>query len=202
MRLGDSFYRRSDLLNVALELLGKKLVVREKDDSLSAGIIVETEAYNGIHDRACHAFNGRRTARTETMYQAGGIAYVYKTYGIHDLINIVTGGEGHPTVILLRAIEPLMGIEKMLERRRISNPQDHRLTAGPGMLTQALGITLADNGTDLQQGNRIWLEETDYHYTSEQIITSPRVGVAYAGADALLPYRFRIKDHNWVSRAK
>jgi len=202
MRLGDSFYRRSDLLNVALELLGKKLVVREKDDSLSAGIIVETEAYNGIHDRACHAFNGRRTARTETMYQAGGIAYVYKTYGIHDLINIVTGGEGHPTVILLRAIEPLMGIEKMLERRRLTNPNDYRLTAGPGMLTQALGITLADNGTDLQQGNRIWLEETDYHYTSEQIITSPRVGVAYAGADAFLPYRFRIKDHRWVSRAK
>lgn len=202
MRLGASFYQRSDLLNVAGELLGKKLVVQEADGTLSSGIIVETEAYNGIHDLACHAFNGRRTARTETMYQAGGIAYVYKTYGIHDLINIVIGDEGHPTVVLLRAIEPLTGMDKMMERRRISNPQDHRLTAGPGMLTQALGITVADNGTDLQHGNRIWLEETDLNYTSEQIITSPRVGVAYAGADALLPYRFRIKDHHWTSRAK
>lgn len=202
MRLGASFYRRSDLLTLAVELLGKKLVVRENDDSLTTGIIVETEAYNGIHDRACHAYNGRRTARTQTMYQAGGIAYVYKTYGIHDLINIVTGEEGHPTVILLRAIEPLTGLDKMLERRRLTNPNDYRLTAGPGMLTQALGITTADNATDLISGNRIWLEETNYQYTSEQIITSPRVGVAYAGEDALLPYRFRIKDHIWTSRAK
>ena len=148
-------------------------------------IITETEDYEGVTDRASHAFSNRRTKRTEPMYAAGGIAYVYLCYGIHHLFNVVSGDKDLPHATLIRAGKPLHG-EKTMRRRR-NNAK--RLMAGPGTLSQALGIRTTMTGSDLQ-GPKIWIEDHDITVADSAIETGPRIGVDYAGADAALPYRF------------
>ena len=147
-KLSRSFYIRADVLQISRELLGKFLLTRIGNDHITGGMIVEAEAYAGPEDRASHAYNGRRTSRTETMFQEGGVAYVYLCYGIHHLFNIVTNVEGIPHAVLIRAIVPIDGIDLML-RRRDKKAVISKLTGGPGTLTQALGIHTTHSGTDL-----------------------------------------------------
>lgn len=199
MKLSADFYLRDDVVLISRELLGK-YIFTDIDGVLTGGIIVETEAYAGRNDKACHANLNRRTKRTEIMYQDGGSAYVYLCYGIHNLFNITTNIDGLADAVLLRAIEPVQGMHEMMERRKYSRLDPH-LTAGPGKLTQALGINLNHYGESLV-GNTIWIEEKGLKITEKDIISSTRVGVDYAGKDALLPWRFRIKNSIWTSAAK
>lgn len=166
---------------------------------MTGGRIVETEAYAGVTDRASHAYGNRRTRRTAVMYSAGGVAYVYLCYGLHALFNIITNAAGIPHAVLIRALEPTHGIPVMLRRRRKTS-LDRTLTAGPGALTQALGIDVRHSGLNLS-GNQIWLEK-GIDLRREQVISTTRVGVDYAGADAKLPWRFRVRDSAWTSLAK
>lgn len=196
-KLPKSFYLRADVENIARELLNTLLYTRI-DGHVCAGRIVETEAYAGTQDRACHAYNGRRTKRTEIMYLPGGHAYVYLIYGIHHLFNVVTHRENEPYAVLIRAVEPVCGLETMKKRRNYPR-SPYKLTAGPGLLTQAMGITTRDSGIDLT-GNRIWLEKGGDTTPEENIAAGTRIGVDYAGKDALLHRRFWLKDNPWVSR--
>lgn len=198
-KLPLAFYSRPDVVQISRDLLGMYLFT-ELDGVRTGGRIVETEAYSGIGDQACHAHLNRRTKRTEIMYHAGGVAYVYLVYGLHALFNIVTNEAGRADAVLIRAIEPTEGVAEMMRRRQLRRPEP-RLTAGPGVLCQALGITTAHYGTDLT-GNLIWVEDRREPVAEEAIMASPRVGVDYAGEDALLPWRFRIKGNRWTSRAK
>ena len=197
-KLPVDFYQREDVLLISRELLGKVLCTNFHG-KLTSGIIVETEAYAGVTDKASHAYGGRRTKRTETMYAKGGYAYVYICYGIHHLFNIVTNKENIPHAVLIRAIQPRDGIEIMLQRRN-KKKVDHSLTAGPGSLTRALGITVKDSGT-LLMDNLIWLEDQNINYTNQDILATPRVGIQYAGKDAQNPWRFQIENSPWVSPA-
>ena len=199
MKLQESFYTREDVVVIAKELLGKVLVTKINGEHTS-GMIVETEAYFGSTDKASHAFGNRRTSRTEIMYRKGGVAYVYLCYGIHHLFNIVTNVEDVPHAVLIRAVEPIEGIEYMLERRRKKMLQPS-LTAGPGALSMALGIHTRQSGLELYS-HEIWLEDRGIEIEVKDIIASTRVGVAYAKEDALLPYRFFIKGNKYVSKGK
>ena len=197
-KLTADFYEREDVLAISWELLGKVLCTNV-DSKLPSGIIVETEAYAGVADKASHACNGRRTKRTETMYAKGGSAYVYLCYGIHHLFNIVTNKENIPHAVLIRALQPRDGIEIMLQRRN-KKKVDQSLTAGPGSLTRALGITVKDSGTFLMD-NLIWLEDQNINYTNQDILARPRVGIQYAGKDAQKLWRFQVENSPWVSPA-
>lgn len=198
MKLPESFYTRTDVVKIAKELLGKTLVTN-LDGVTTSGIIVETEAYAGLTDKASHAYGGRRTARTEIMYMPGGTAYVYLCYGIHHLFNVVTNVRDVPHAVLIRAIEPVTGIEKMMERRR--KEQLHpSLTAGPGAMSVALGIHTWHTGISLL-GDEIYVEE-GIKVRSVDIVAASRVGVAYAMDDALRPYRFYIRGNRYVSKGK
>lgn len=190
---------QEDTLLLARELIGMTLLTRF-DGMETSGRIVETEAYLGETDRASHAFGGRRTHRTETMYLPGGHAYVYLCYGIHHLFNIVTHQKDIPHAILVRAIEPLSGMEHMLKRRKKSHV-DFSLTRGPGSLSQAMGIRTIHSGMLLQASNIIIANHGNLA-ENETIEMSPRIGVDYAGTDALLPYRFSLKGNPWVSGPK
>ncbi len=185
-KLPLDFYRQEDVIFLSQQLLGKRLTTFF-DGHLTVGRIVETEAYKGPEDRACHAYNNRRTERTEVMFRAGGISYIYFCYGMHTLFNVVTGPQEIPHAILIRAIEPLEGMEWMLKRRN-KKFFDKSLCYGPGTLSQALGIQRCHNGESLM-GNRIWIEE-DEQFTIGTITSTPRIGIAYAQEDALLPWRF------------
>jgi DNA-3-methyladenine glycosylase len=196
--LKRDFYTRADTLRVARELLGKRLVVPSGAGARVSGRVVEVEAYLGAEDRAAHSFGGRRTRRTETMFGVGGTAYVFFVYGMHHQFNVVTGPEGLPHAVLVRAVEPLEGTELMRERRPVS--KERELTSGPGKLCRALGIDLSFDGEDLTKGRRVWLEETGETYRPEQIASGPRIGVAYAAEDALKPWRFWVKGNEYVSR--
>lgn len=173
----------SDTLELARSLIGHYLVTDFGERT--SGRIIETEAYLGKTDRASHAYGGRRTVRTEPMYLEGGHLYVYLCYGIHHLCNIVTGPAGSPHAILIRAIEPLEGVDVMKRRRGNKRP----LANGPGTLSQALGITTQLNGTRL--GEHVSIEEGDLPAAIE---TSRRIGIDYAGDDALLPYRYTLQS--------
>jgi len=198
MKLSKDFYLRNNVVEVAHDLLGKKLITKI-NGKLTSGIIVETEAYRGWGDKACHANENRRTPRTEIFYNEGGVAYVYLCYGIHHLFNIITNQKDKADAVLIRAVQPVEGINVMMSRRNFSEVK-HNLTAGPGAMSQALGITTQHYGTDLQ-GKKIWLEEFE-NFSEKEIIARPRVGVGYAQEDALLPWRFSIKNNPWVSKAK
>lgn len=199
-KLPQSFYLNPDVVSLSKALLGKVLCTNIGSDGLTSGIIVETEAYAGATDKASHAYNNRRTNRTETMYAQGGICYVYLCYGIHHLFNIVVNSENIPHAVLIRAVEPLDGLDIMSQRRN-KKPTDITISAGPGSLSAALGITTAHNSTDLLS-DEIWIEDRGIIVKSYQITASPRVGVGYAKEDALLPWRFRIKDNPWTSKAR
>ena len=186
-KLPKEFYLRNNVLDISRDLLGKYIFTRI-DKQLTGGIITEVEAYAGQTDRASHAYAKRRTPRNEVMYSEGGVAYIYLCYGMHHLFNIVTNKAEIPHAILLRGIMPTDGIEAMLCRRN-KFKVDKTLTSGPGSVSQALGIKTTFNGTNLC-GNIIWLEDKGFSTDGIKIITSPRIGVSYAGQDALLPYRF------------
>ena len=198
--LDEGFYQRENVVQIGRELLGKYLFTQLNGEK-AGGIIVETEAYSHINDRACHSHLQRRTQRTEIMYHSGGVAYVYLCYGIHHLFNIITNVEDKADAVLVRAIEPTENIEVMQKRRGIDKPIP-QLTAGPGAMSQALGITTAHYGLPLTTGELIWVEDRGIQITPENIVASPRVGVAYAGEDAVLPWRFRVKGNVWTSKAK
>lgn len=194
--LRNNFYRRDDVLEICRDLIGKVICTRF-DGMYTSGRIVEAEAYAGITDRASHAWGGRYTARTKTMYEAGGITYVYLCYGIHHLFNVVTNKTGVPHAILIRALEPLEGLPLMLQRTG-KKPGDTKVTSGPGNLTRALGITTSHNGVALIKGE-IELYDDGYTVSDQLVAAVPRVGVDYAGEDALLPYRYYLKGNPWVS---
>lgn len=193
-RLSTDFYLNTDVCEVARNLLGKVLV-SEIDGSRTSGIIVETEAYS-YREKACHAYMNRNTNRTQVLFEKGGTAYVYLCYGIHKLLNIVTNEEGVAEAVLIRALEPLEGIEAMVERRGM-NEIGYNLTSGPGKVSQALGITMEHNQTSLL-GSQIWIEKG--HLIKNAIECSARIGVAYAEEDALLPWRFSFLKNRWVSK--
>ncbi|MEQ9299615.1 MAG: DNA-3-methyladenine glycosylase [Cyclobacteriaceae bacterium] len=199
MKLLIDFYLREDVVEIAKDLLGKTLVTNF-DGVYTSGVIVETEAYCGSNDKASHANNGKRTPRTEVAFGEGGVAYVYLCYGIHHLFNVVVNERDKADVVLIRAIEPREGLETMALRRNIST-EKYQLTAGPGALTQALGIKTAMTSTSLM-GDYIWIEDTGIAVASKKIKIGTRVGVGYAEEDALKPWRFSIKDNPWVSKAK
>jgi DNA-3-methyladenine glycosylase len=200
-KLTQSFYHRDDVVQLAQELLGKILVTKF-DGRETSGRIVETEAYNGEKDRASHAYGGRRTSRTEIMYARGGMAYVYLCYGIHHLFNVVTSEKNVPHAILIRALEPLKGIDTMLERTGKKNPDtyrnDYTLTKGPGNVSKALGIHTKHSGISLL-GMEILIADDRTVYSKREIGCSPRIGVGYAGKDADLMYRFFVKGNPYVS---
>ena len=197
MKLPFSYYLNPDVLFLAKDLLGKVLFT-QIDGEITAGVIVETEAYFGIQDKASHAYGGRRTNRTETLYQHGGISYVYLCYGIHNLFNIVSSVEGEPHAVLIRAIEPLIGLDIMETRRKIAATKA-AISSGPGSAAKALGIDRSFNEKELT-GEEIWVEDHNIRYTPDQIAAVPRVGVAYAQEDALLPWRFFVTDNKYVSK--
>ncbi|MBE4948771.1 DNA-3-methyladenine glycosylase [Chryseobacterium culicis] len=197
MKLPRSYYSNPDVLFIAQDLLGKVLFT-EINGETTAGIIVETEAYFGVHDKASHAYGGRRTDRTETLYSEGGVSYVYLCYGIHHLFNVVTSVQDEPHAVLVRAIEPLIGKE-IMELRRNMPASKPSISAGPGSASKALGIDRLFNRKDLTE-NEIWIEDHGISYSSDEIIAGPRIGVAYAQEDALLPWRFFVKGNKYVSK--
>ncbi len=198
MKLPREFYTRSDVLEVARDLLGKKLVVPNRNGGRVAGIIVETEAYRGPEDKASHAYNGRRTQRTETMYGIGGTAYVYFVYGMYNQFNVVSNVEDVPHAILVRAVEPVEGLE--IIRRRRPGRSEGELTSGPGRLCVAMGIDRQLNKADLL-GDRVWIEE-GVTVLRRQIARGPRIGIDYAEEWVKKPWRFWIRDNPFVSRGR
>lgn len=197
MKLPHSYYSNQDVLFLAQNLLGKVLFT-EIGDAITAGIIVETEAYFGVQDKASHAYGGRRTNRTEPLYSHGGISYVYLCYGIHHLFNVVSSVEDDPHAVLIRAVEPLIGKEIMEDRRNMPSSKA-AISSGPGSAAKALGIDQSFNKKDLT-GDEIWIEDHGILYKPDEIITGPRIGVAYAQEDALLPWRFFVKNNKYVSK--
>lgn len=195
-KLSRDFYTRSDVLEVARDLLGKKLVVPNRSGSRVSGIIVETEAYRGPEDRASHAFGGRRTNRTETMYARGGTAYVYFVYGMYHQFNVVTNVENIAHAILVRALEPIEGLDVI--RRRRPGRSEYEWTSGPGRLCLALGIDRKLDKADLL-GNRVWIEE-GASISPRQIARGPRIGIDYAEGWVSKPWRFWVRDNPFVSR--
>jgi DNA-3-methyladenine glycosylase len=197
--LAPDFFARPGVTNIARELVGKVLTTRI-DGNITAGRIVETEAYNGVFDKACHAYAGRRTPRNETMYLRGGHAYVYICYGLHRLFNVVTNAAEVPDAVLIRALVPLEGLAHM-ERRTGKSRTDYSITRGPGSLSVAMGIHTGLNGLALVK-KQVWLEDDGFCYGENEIRATTRIGVESAGADALLPYRFIAWQSRYVSARK
>ena len=199
IKLGYNFYNRANVVTIARELLGKVLV-SQWDGITTSGRIVETEAYYGVVDRASHAWNGRRTARTEIMFGNAGRAYVYLCYGIHHLFNIVTNAKDTPHAVLIRALEPVAGIDTMLERTGKKKP-DRTLASGPGNVSKALGIVTKHTGINLLE-DMLFIADDGFKVKNKDILATPRIGVDYAGEDALLPYRFILKNNMYISGGK
>jgi DNA-3-methyladenine glycosylase len=195
-KLAAEFYKRENVVLIARELLGKILVTKV-DGLLTSGRIVETEAYCAVADRASHAHAGRRTPRNEAMYAAGGTSYVYICYGMHNLFNVVTNVKEVPDAVLIRAVEPLLGLEAMLLRTPKTSP-GYSITKGPGNTGRAMDISKVHTGSSLL-GNTIYIADDGFVPAENTIGASPRIGVGYAGDDALLPYRFYIRGNKYVS---
>ncbi len=200
-KIPKSFYLDDDVTGLARSLLGCRLWTRI-DGIVTAGVIVETEAYDGLTDRASHAYGGRRTGRTGIFYKPGGVAYTYLCYGIHTLFNVITGPAEIPHAVLIRAIKPCEGIDTILNRRNHSSVK-RNTAGGPGLVSQALGITTDLNGLVLT-GDRVWLTNglADEQPHEKEILATPRIGIDYAEKDALLPWRFRISDSQYTSPAR
>lgn len=207
-KLPRKFYLREDTVEIARDLLGKRLVVRDENGGRVSGMIVETEAYLGETDRAAHSFGGRRTARNEATYGLGGHVYVFFIYGMYYQLNVVCGKVNTPHVVLIRAIEPVEGIETMRERRSVPRAAatgafrpampDKNLTSGPGKLCIAMSIDRSLNGEDLLR-DTIWIEQYRT-FTDAQIAAGKRIGIDYAEEDAEKPWRFWLKENKFVSK--
>lgn len=195
VKISESFYQQSNVVKVAKELLGKQLFTNV-NNLLTSGIIVETEAYSW-KERGCHAYANKKTQRNAVMFLPGGFSYVYLCYGIHNLFNVVTNKDGVGEAVLIRALEPVIGVETMQERMGVKSPK--RITSGPGKLTKALGIDRSMNGKYLLDDD-VWIEDSGTKVGSSKIIASKRIGIDYAGEDAELPWRFYIKDNPWISK--
>jgi DNA-3-methyladenine glycosylase len=195
-KLEMSWYLNDNVVELARGLLGKVLCT-QLEGKLTKGRIVETEAYSGYNDKACHANNQKKTQRNQAMFEAGGRAYVYLCYGIHHLFNVVTNIKGSADAVLIRGLEPIEGVEHMMRRRKMSKIEK-RLTAGPGVLSQALGIRMDHYGMALN-GTTIWIEEGEL-VPKDMVVSTTRIGVDYAEEDALKPWRFYVKENAWVSR--
>ncbi|MDX1911095.1 MAG: DNA-3-methyladenine glycosylase [Saprospiraceae bacterium] len=203
-RLSLDFYTRTEVVQVARDLLGKVLVTRF-DGAVTAGMITETEAYRAPDDRASHAYGNRRTARTEVMFQEGGRAYVYLCYGIHHLFNVVTAPAETAHAVLIRAVAPLEGHAHMYKRRKRPerSKSDPALTTGPGALAQALGLTIRHTGQSLlTPDSPVWLEDRGIIVKEEDIAAGPRIGVDYAGECAAWPWRFWVKNTPFVKKSR
>ena len=198
-KLPKEFYLRRDVIRIARELLGK-IIVTKFDGIITAARIVETEAYNGAVDKASHAYGNRRTNRTEVMFAEGGVAYVYLCYGIHHLFNVVTNIKDTPHAVLVRAAEPVTGIADMMIRTG-KKIQDNTLTRGPGNVSKALGIYTKHTGMSLLS-DELYIADDGYKLKPSLVGITPRIGVDYAAEDALLPYRFVVKDNPYVSGKK
>ncbi|MFX0085907.1 MAG: DNA-3-methyladenine glycosylase [Candidatus Hodarchaeota archaeon] len=197
-RCKREFYLRNTL-TVAKELLGKFLI-HNSDEGTTVGKIVETEAYIGPHDAASHAYRGRRTKRTEIQFGLGGFAYIYQLYGIHFCFNVVTQEINMPEAVLIRALEPIEGFKLMSKRRKFSKITDSNLkelTNGPGKLCQAMGINKSLYGIDLC-GNVLFISSINFKEDLE-IITTPRINIEYSKESKSLPWRFLIKNDEYVS---
>ena len=193
--MNHSFFRQ-DTVELARKLLGCLLIHRTPDGA-AGGMIVEAEAYVGAIDKACHAYRNR-SGRTEIMYHDGGYAYVYLIYGMHHCFNAVTGPEGEGNAVLIRALEPVIGLDLMQQRRNTKNVR--HLCSGPGKVCQALGITKNEYGLDLCAADSP-LRLIRYRYIPDaQIVATPRINVAYAEEAAAWPWRFYVKDNLYVSK--
>ena len=197
-KLSRDFYVRGHTVKMAKELLGKLLVVPDANGNRVSGMIVEVEAYMGVTDKAAHSYGGRRTPRNEVTYALGGHAYVFFIYGMYNQLNVVTGPEDHPHVLLIRAVEPIEGIEIMRERR--GPMPDKNLTSGPGKLCIAMNIDRSLNGEDLLC-ERIWLEDFK-KVPGKGIAVGKRIGIDYAGEDADKPWRFWVSESIFVSKSQ
>jgi DNA-3-methyladenine glycosylase len=195
LKLDESFYQRTNVTAVAKDLLGKTLYTRIRG-KITSGIIVETEAYSHV-EKGCHAYMNRKTKRNEVMFNAGGYAYVYLCYGIHNLFNVVTGVPNIGNAVLVRALEPVDGIPLMMERMNARTVS--RITSGPGKLTKALDIDRSFNAKHLT-GSDIWIGDEGIKVKKQQIVASKRIGIDYAGKDADLPWRYTILGNTWVSK--
>ena len=195
-KLSLSFYQRKDVVAIAKDLIGK-IVVTNIDGKITSGRIVETEAYVAHIDKASHAYKGKRTLRNEAMYAAAGTVYVYICYGLHNMLNIVTNDMNVPDAILIRALEPIDGIDTMLERTS-KKILDNTLTKGPGNVAKAMGVSKNISGLLLGK-EQINILKNNFIIPENQIGTSKRIGIDNAGEDALLPYRFYLKGNRFVS---
>jgi len=189
--LSETFYEQPTL-DLAKQLIGQ-ILVKVTDEGMSSGIIVETEAYLGEEDQAAHSFQKRRTKRTEVMYNSPGHVYVYQMH-THHLVNVVSGEKENPQAVLIRAVEPLSGIDLMIKRRPVEKMTN--LTSGPGKLTKALGITMEDYGRTffkpplfIAKGIKI-----------NNVLEGKRIGIDNSGEARHYPYRFWINDNLYVSR--
>ncbi len=199
-KLPAAFFQRPDVLQIARDLLGKHLCTN-LNGIITAGRVVETEAYCHVGDQSMTLHLQRKREQAQGLYVPGGHAYIYTVYNRHALFNIATHDAEHPDTVLIRAVEPTIGVEEMLRRRGLSAPV-RALTAGPGVLTQALGITPALTGRPVT-GEVLWFEDHGEEVAPANIVASARVGLEYAGPEAAgLPWRFRLRDSKWTSPAR
>ena len=198
--LPRSFFTRTDVVQIAKDLLGK-VIVSNLDGLYTAGMIVETEAYRAPDDKGCHAYQNKLTTRTSTMFEVGGTSYVYICYGIHDLFNVVTGPKGIAHAVLIRAIEPVDGVEHMIERRGMAKAKKE-IVNGPGKFTKAMNITKAQNNISLlTKTNNLWIEDRGIQVDHTDLVSGPRVGMGRSVAECSnWPWRFRVKDNKWTSK--
>lgn len=188
----DFYFQKTE--DVAKQVLGKILYFRNDKKEISAGRIVETEAYLGVRDPAAHSFGDRNTNRTKTMYLEGGHAYVYFIYGMYNCLNFVTRDEGTPEAVLIRALEPVHVTGAKPAKKDLH-------TNGPGKLCRSFGITKEQNGARLwKKSSGLWVEDDGYQVKPQQIVRAPRIGVDYAGEAAQWLLRYYIKESFWVSR--
>lgn len=201
--LPKSYFMSDDVVGLSKDLIGKQIFTLI-DGVTTSGLIVETEAYKAPEDKASHAYGNKLTERNQVMFESGGRIYVYLCYGIHHLLNIVTNSKDIPHAILIRAIEPIDGIDTMLARRNMGK-LNANLTSGPGKVSQALGITTALNGHPLQYKKShghplVWIQETDTKISKSAIYSGPRVGIDYAKEYVSKPWRFKLKACRWTSK--
>lgn len=202
MILDPLFFQSDDVVSISKNLLGK-MIYTSFDGVLTGGIIVETEAYRAPDDKACHAFGNKLTERTKTMFLEGGTLYVYISYGVHRMINVVTSTQGKAHAVLIRAFQPTIGIEKMLERRNHDRLKIETVN-GPGKMAKALGVEIQHNGNSLYtKKSGIWIENSDTSIHDDEIQIGPRVGMSiHTGIDAHRPWRFYLRENIWVSKPK